>query len=260
MLTMFSFGYFGWGNHARYLVQAIDEAERQRGFNPPYFVDIRYQRSVRARDFRGNTFAKFVGEDRYLWVPTLGNKRISSKRGPRIQIAEPAAVSALLEIAAQKAKENKRVVFFCSCDFAKVGGKTNCHRCTVAKLLILYAKKTGRKLCIEEWVGGKPKHVKIHVNNLYFYDLLKNKLSAPLTKKMDWKKLVAIPYGSIATFIYGKKEIHRIIAPLERKTKRWVIPFKFLWLDPETTLMNYKAESKQLRKELGYLPITSKNA
>lgn len=255
MLTIFSFGYYGWGNHTRYLIKAMDEVERQRGFKPPYFVDVRYQRSVRAKSFRGNALSELIGENRYLWIPSLGNKRITSKRGPRIQIAEPSEVSALLEIATQQAKENKRVIFFCSCEFFKIEGETNCHRCTVSKLLFRYAKKTGRKLKIEEWVGGNPKHLKIPVSNIYFNDLLKNKRTAPLPGKLSWKKLVAVPFGSIATFVHGHKEIHRLIGPLERSTRGWVIPFKSFWCEPETSLPNYKVESKRIRKGYGYLAL-----
>jgi hypothetical protein len=43
-LTLFMWGYYGWGNHTSDLMLAVDEVERARGFNPPVFVDIRIRR------------------------------------------------------------------------------------------------------------------------------------------------------------------------------------------------------------------------
>jgi len=45
-LTLFSFGYYGWGNHTRDLVEAVDTVEASRGFAPPTFVDIRIRRRL----------------------------------------------------------------------------------------------------------------------------------------------------------------------------------------------------------------------
>jgi len=45
---------------------AADAVEAARGFEPPFFVDIRIQRSVRAANFCGDAFRKIVGEARYL--------------------------------------------------------------------------------------------------------------------------------------------------------------------------------------------------
>jgi hypothetical protein len=40
-LSLFSWGYWGWGNAARQLVEAVDAVEQARGFQPPLFVDVR---------------------------------------------------------------------------------------------------------------------------------------------------------------------------------------------------------------------------
>ena len=55
-LTMFSWGYEGWGNATRQLVRSFDLAEAYRRHTPPIFVDIRMSRSVRAVGFRDHTF------------------------------------------------------------------------------------------------------------------------------------------------------------------------------------------------------------
>ena len=38
MLTMFTWGYWGWGSATRQLLEAVDAAEIDRGFKPPFFV------------------------------------------------------------------------------------------------------------------------------------------------------------------------------------------------------------------------------
>jgi hypothetical protein len=40
MITLFSWGYWGWGNVTRQFVEAVDAAEASRGFAPPLFVDV----------------------------------------------------------------------------------------------------------------------------------------------------------------------------------------------------------------------------
>ena len=59
--TIFTWGYYGWGNHTPQLVEAVDAVERSRGFEPPIFVDIRIRRTVRAKGFQGNAFEKLLG-------------------------------------------------------------------------------------------------------------------------------------------------------------------------------------------------------
>jgi hypothetical protein len=36
--TLFTWGYYGWGNHTPDLVKAVDAVETNRGFQPPMFV------------------------------------------------------------------------------------------------------------------------------------------------------------------------------------------------------------------------------
>ena len=51
--VIFTFGYYGWGNHTPQLIEAVDVVKRSRGFEPPLFVDIRVRRTVRAKGFQG---------------------------------------------------------------------------------------------------------------------------------------------------------------------------------------------------------------
>jgi hypothetical protein len=79
------------GSSTRQLKEAVDAVERARDFKPPYFVDLRISRSVRAEGFKEKAFEMAVGRGRYHWMPSLGNKRIELRTSPRIQINEPAA-------------------------------------------------------------------------------------------------------------------------------------------------------------------------
>jgi hypothetical protein len=86
MLTLFTWGFWGWGSSTRELVQAIDAFEKKRGFKPPIFVDIRLRRNVRAKGFSGVAFERIVGSARYWWMPELGNLNVATgKSGIRIK-------------------------------------------------------------------------------------------------------------------------------------------------------------------------------
>jgi hypothetical protein len=132
--TIFTFGYYGWGNHTPQLVEAVDTVERSRGFEPPLSVDIRIRRTVRAKGFQGNAFEKLLGQDRHRWMKSLGNKFIQTRTGPNIQIAEPA--DELLDLAIESANHKLRLLFFCSCQWPRENGEIACHRMTVAGLVL----------------------------------------------------------------------------------------------------------------------------
>jgi hypothetical protein len=64
-VTLFTWGYYGWGNHTPQLVEAVDAVEASRGFEPPIFVDI-------------PAFEKLLGPTRHRWMKSLGNKYIET--------------------------------------------------------------------------------------------------------------------------------------------------------------------------------------
>ena len=132
-LTMFMWGYWGWGNHTRQLVRAVDAVEDVRGFKPPMFVDIRIRREVRAKGFMGDAFQSVAGIGRYKWMQDLGNESILT--GDQcIRIRRPSAANELLDEAANLAEQNRRLIFFCSCELPYWDDDL-CHRTTVKKLV-----------------------------------------------------------------------------------------------------------------------------
>jgi hypothetical protein len=110
MLTIFSFGYWGWGRKVDQLVKMVDESEAQAGFHPPVWVDVRRRREVRAPGFRGDTFKTFVGADRYVWMQELGNAAIDTDQPRSVNLNDPKAVGRLLALAVDKANEKRRLL------------------------------------------------------------------------------------------------------------------------------------------------------
>src|SRR6266853_6591486 len=106
MLTLFTWGYWGWGNATHELIRAVDATERQRGFKPPIFFDIRVSRSVRAAGFQGAAFEQVLPKGRYRWFPRLGNERVA-RHEAGCKIAEPFAAKVLLEKALNYAGDNR---------------------------------------------------------------------------------------------------------------------------------------------------------
>src|ERR1035438_4748843 len=110
--TLFTWGYYGWGNYTPQLVQAVDAVETNRGFELPIFVDIRIRRNVRAKGFVGSAFEKLLGPSRHRWMKSLGNKFIQTRTGPNIQIADPGATDPLLDLAIDLDQRKQRLLFF----------------------------------------------------------------------------------------------------------------------------------------------------
>src|SRR6266851_4311898 len=112
-ITLFSWGYWGWGNATDRVVEAFDAAESARGFKPPIFVDTRLRRQGRAKGFVGNAFRDRVGQSRYHWMDDMGNLAIATGAGG-VEIKNPRAVTELLDLAARAGDENRRVILYCA--------------------------------------------------------------------------------------------------------------------------------------------------
>lgn len=251
-ITVFSWGYYGWGNHTPQLVKAVDAVETSRGFNPLAFVDIRIRRSVRAAGFNGSRFADLLGQDRYKWMDSLGNKFIESRTGASIQIAEPRAANELLDFAIDAATNKQRLLYFCSCRWPKCNnGKTNCHRTTVARLLLKAGQKRQIRIEVVEWPGGTPKRIDINLTAVDFAAVRNGRTTVPLGKRIDLAALAGLPWGSIATLHSGGEKLHRAVGPAIAQTSGWVLPVMYGFPDPTTGLNTYKQKATELKKEWG---------
>jgi hypothetical protein len=198
--TVFSFGYEGCGSGTARLVAAVDEVERERGFEPPLWIDARVSRSVRAIGFRERAFEQLLGADRYRWMRGLGNERVAQGR-EGIQIRSPEAVNDLLVLALENPR--RRVIFFCSCS----GSLPQCHRHEVGRLLLRRARTIGTRVRSVEWPGGEPVTLTFDVPSA----------SALKRKTLDTRDLLgdaeaaAVPWGSPAILRAAKRSVEHVL-------------------------------------------------
>lgn len=249
--TLFTWGYYGWGNATPHLVEAVDAVETSRGFEPPLFVDIRIRRTVRAKGFQGNAFEKVLGTSRHRWMNSLGNKFIQTRTGPNIQIADPSAADELLDLAIKSADHKQRLLFFCSCQWPRCDGQIACHRTTVAGLVLTAAKKRGEAGEIVEWPGGEPKQIDVTVTVQVLAAVRKGRMTVPLGKQPDLAEVGGLPWCSIATLHSDSQELHRVVGPAIGQKDQWVLPVLYQFFDPATGLVEYGKEAEKLRRGLG---------
>ena len=227
-LTMFTWGYDGWGSSTRQLKEAVDAVERVRGFEPPYFVDLRISRSVRAEGFKENAFEKVLGWDRYQWMPSLGNKAIQRRTGPRIQINEPAAVEELLGIALRRNARRQRLLIFCQCPLpGRPKGHDRCHRVEVASLLLKAAAKRNVSLTVVEWPGGQPQSRALKVDDLQMQKVTGGARNLVLGQRQPPVDLLALPWGSLVRLKSPSFSVRAIAAPAVYRGGKWLLPVPF---------------------------------
>jgi hypothetical protein len=257
MMTLFTWGYYGWGNLTPQLTEAVDAVETSRGFEPPLFIDIRIRRTVRAKGFQGNAFEKLLGQDRHRWLKALGNKFIQTRTGPNIQIAEPAAANELLDLAIEHARRKQRLLFFCSCQWPRLDGKIACHRTTVAALVLKAAKRRGVQIEVVEWPGGEPKQIDLDVMPKVIAAVRKGRMTVPLGKRVDLAEVAGLPWCSIATLHAAGEQLHRVVGPAIRQKGQWALPVLYPDCDPATSLAEHESEAKKLRRGFGLEQIWS---
>ncbi|TGL58690.1 hypothetical protein EHQ58_10255 [Leptospira ognonensis] len=255
-LTIFSFGYWGWGTEVPTLVKTIDSIEKSRGYTPPVFVDIRMSHAVRAPGFNGNSFQKLLGEKRVINMPELGNRRIVSQRGKRIQIDQPEFAETLLQIAQDASKKNQRIIFFCSCAIPGPEHSPYCHRVTVSGLLLKSGKENKKPLTVVEWPGGDGKIIQAKTDEDTFSKVSRAQKGIPLGKLKSplnvtaWK---ALPYSSIIVLNSTKHDhsIHLKTEPTQFVKKQWIVRVEISDIE-KASAAKIKALMIKNQKENGY--------
>ena len=251
--TIFTWGYFGWGNATPQLVAAVDAVETLRGFKPPIFIDIRIRRNVRATGFVGNAFEKLLGPSRHRWMKSLGNKFIQTRTGPDIQIAEPSAANELLDLALESAGRKQRVLFFCGCQWPRCDGEIARHRSTVAELVLQAAQRRGDSVEIVEWPGGEPKQIDLDVTPEVFASVRKGRKTVPLGATADLAQMAGLPWGSVATVHSSGDKLHRIVGPAFWQTDTWALP---VFVTDADGFAACETESANIRRYLGLEPAS----
>lgn len=252
-ITLFSWGYWGWGNATDKQVKAIDAVETNRGYKEPLFVDTRISRSVRAKGFTGDAFKQTVGESRYRWMPDLGNERVLQNAGPAIQIKNPKAAKDLLCLAEKIAEEKRRLIFFCSCLYPyREDDPHACHRVTIARLLLEAAGQRQTPIDVVEWPGGSP--VDIMISKKKFARALLNKRkSIPLGARLPVARRLGLPWGSLVRVTSGKNPIFVVSGPARYgyvgNGRSWFLPVP--WEPAGTNVEELKRTAKTRRREYG---------
>jgi hypothetical protein len=219
LLTVFSFGYWGWGGETEALVVAADAVERARGFGPPIFVDIRLSRSVRAEGFRDDAFERLVGFDGYRWMRTLGNRSIKTGEN-RIRIAAPEAAEQLLDLALDARRDRRRVIFFCACEVPRV-----CHRRAVGHLLLRVAARRGLPINVTEWPGTVASALverDLSVTAQTYDSLLGGSVWIPLPRSITAAEAGSLAYGSVVRVrSRGRPDALVAIGRVQARLGRW---------------------------------------
>ncbi len=258
-VTLFSWGYWGWGNATRQLVRAADAAEAARGFQPPIFVDVRLRRQGRANGFVGNAFCDLLGESRYRWMEDLGNAEIATGGGG-VRIKNPAAVAELLELAMRAADEGRRVMFYCACEFSRLNGKLTCHRCEIADLLLAHANEIGRSVLVVEWPGGEPVEVRLEVERKLFSAVMRGRKRGRKSIPFISDRLndfAGLPWGSLVAIECedGTKTACVAVGPARFAASKsgdgfWYLPVMEP-AEPEATKETLLRRAEQWRKAHG---------
>jgi len=252
-ITIFSWGYWGWGTSTTQLIRAVDAVEESREFEPPVFVDVRLSRSVRAPGFNGNSFEKKLGLDRHYWMKSLGNEEIRSKNKKAIHIADPLAAHELLYRAMDAHEQNRRVIFFCNCPVPR-----KCHRWEVTRLVLNVARKRNIAVELIEWPGGKPGHIDLDVSPADFRSIANGRMTIPLGKRPNLLEYSAVAWGTTATICCNGDQIHRLVGPAVFERGDWALPVFYRFDDSKTTLREYKQEASKMRAADGYTSQTSR--
>lgn len=252
-LTLFTWGYWGWGSATDQLIRAVDAVEVARGYKPPMFVDVRISRRVRAPGFNGRAFEQAIGTSRYCWLPELGNVGVLT-RGP-IRIKDPAAAETLLDIAQACASNSERLLFFCSCEFPGVEGQEGCcHRAVVAGLALQTARRRKLPTQIVEWPGGQPVlGLEVRLRQAEFEKLGRGSRSILIDDPETLADIASIPWFSPVTVRREEESEEEsphyllLTGPARYKTGGWYLPI-YEGLDPDMSDEQIAQRLQELRK------------
>jgi hypothetical protein len=222
-VTLFSFGYGGWGTSTAQLVQSLDALERSRGFNPPVLVDIRICRSVRAPGFNGRALERLVGADRYVHIPQLGNRAVMEDTGEAITIADPDAADSLFNLAINERQRTRRIVFFCACLYQLQGGKPTCHRYEVGSLLLAQSRERYRPI-VAEWPGTEPQVLNLALPSEALKKLRRGVKSVPLPGDIALDHVASIAWGSVVHCHGEGESFHARVDRAKWSTNGWYLP------------------------------------
>lgn len=251
-VTLFSWGYKGWGNATDKLIEAVDAVERSRGRAPLVFVDVRARRGGRAEGFKENTFRDHIGADRYRWIKGLGNRTVLERGGPQGRLVDPAEAEVLLGLALELQRQNRRVIYYCSCAIPASG----CHRHWIAPELFKAARKRGVEVTVVEWPGTEPapkKRPVVELDERTIGSIIDGKLkNVPLTERLPPVDLLALPWLQIVDLSSGDSQARVASGPAEYRAGHWQLPI----LGPAWDLKVAMKEIANAKEQWNLMPRT----
>lgn len=249
MVTVFAWGYEGWGNSTRELLQAVDAVERERGHEPPVFVDVRVRRQVRATGFQDDTFERRVGRARYRWLPGLGNAAVGTGEGP-MRLVAPGDAYELLGLALAQARQRRRVLFFCSC--GSPFAAPHCHRQLVRRELLSAARSLGVELQVQEWPGGTLKSsvgAELDVREAQLRSLRAGAQAVRLGRSLPDVTRLGWPTGALLRLRAGEDTQLVSVAAARFHAGEWRMPLFVTPVEPDVPVRPLLESARRLRQE-----------
>jgi hypothetical protein len=156
----------------------------------------------------------------------LGNSRIETKNKRGIKIADPNAANDLLEHVLQADDQKRRVLFFCACEYPGTVHSQNCHRATVAGLLLKAAHHKGVRLTVAEWPGGEPRTAKFRTSPHVVKKVLSGASRLPLAKlsRKDRLKFNALPWCSRLRLFSDESNLAIVSSGPPKIDREWFLP------------------------------------
>jgi hypothetical protein len=167
-----------------------------------------------------------------------------------IQIAEPAAANDLFDLAVELAPRNRRLLFFCSCQWPRwKGGR--CHRTAIAELILEIAKERRVPTQVIEWPGHEPSLIDLAVIPEVFQAVLRGRQTVPVGRSHRLDEIAGLPWCSIARLHSNDDEIIRVVGPVAWRLGEWSLPILWAPDDPQMSMHDCRRKARKMRQVMG---------
>lgn len=246
-LNLFSWGYWGWGSTTKQFVESADLAEKARGFNPPLFVDVRLDRSVRAPGFREGAFQRTMGDDRYVWMNGLGNKNVGT--GGAWVLKEPKDVQKLLKLAEENSSLHRRVIYFCACEYP-----VRCHRSLITNNLLKLAKQHNRRIRLAEWPGTDLPEAPLRWNvpKAILSSVQRGRKNFELPTEVPLADAASVAWYTPVVLVSGDTQLPILAGPAVVQKDRWMVQVLEGPLEPDASNRDMLRLATRNRAAFGY--------
>lgn len=211
-MTIYSFGYEGWGPHVPRLLEVFRQVSQARGRGEPLLVDTRVRREVRAPGFTPAGIKEWATPENYRWLQGLGNVYMGGQHGPHtlerpgwrnIAILDGREIATLADLAERAERAGRDLIFFCHCPLprhncqADGSGCFDCHRSAIGELLAEELARRELAFSIQEWPDGRPEEVQISLPRPLVRKLLARHYRKTLPfDALESLGLLCLPWGS----------------------------------------------------------------